>query len=140
MGTWQLGLPSCEGDDQQDPIADAARAILDGHIVLSRKLAESGQFPAVDVEASISRVMSSIVSDDQKQYAQEFKHLMSVYSKNQDLISVGAYVAGNDPILDRAVQLHDLLLAFLRQGTEESIDFANALNQLSQIFSLSQQG
>lgn len=129
-----------EGDDQQDPIADAARAILDGHIVLSRKLAESGQFPAVDVEASISRVMSSIVSDDQKQYAQEFKHLMSVYSKNQDLISVGAYVAGNDPILDRAVQLHDLLLAFLRQGTEESIDFANALNQLSQIFSLSQQG
>lgn len=125
-----------EGDDQQDPIADAARAILDGHIVLSRKLAEAGQFPAVDIEASISRVMSSIIKDEQAKYAQEFKHLMSVYSKNQDLISVGAYVAGNDPVLDKAVSLHELLMAFLRQKTNENVDFENAVSQLSQVFNI----
>lgn len=124
-----------EGDDQQDPIADASRAILDGHIVLSRKLAEAGQFPAVDVEASISRVMDSIISDEHKQYAREFKHLMSVYSKNKDLISVGAYVAGNNAILDKAVQLNELLMAFLRQDTNELVDFENAVSQLVQIFS-----
>ncbi len=123
-----------EGDDQQDPIADASRAILDGHIVLSRKLAETGQFPAVDVEASISRVMDSIISEEHKQYAREFKHLMSVYSKNKDLISVGAYVAGHDRILDKAVQMNELLLAFLRQDTKESIDFVSSTAQLAQIF------
>jgi flagellum-specific ATP synthase len=125
-----------EGDDQQDPIADAARAILDGHIVLSRRLAEAGQFPAIDIEASISRVMSAIVSEEHAKYAMEFKHLMSVYSKNQDLISVGAYVPGHDALLDRAVQLHELLLAFLRQQTGEAIDYANATNQLAQIFNM----
>ncbi len=127
-----------EGDDQQDPIADAARAILDGHIVLSRKLAEAGQFPAIDVEASISRVMASIIGDDHKQFAQEFKHLMSVYSKNQDLISVGAYAAGNDPILDKAVQLRELLMAYLRQRVDESVDYQCAIEQLSQIFNVTE--
>lgn len=123
-----------EGDDQQDPIADASRAILDGHIVLSRQLAEAGQFPAVDIEASISRVMSAITTDEHKHLAQEFKHLMSVYSKNKDLISIGAYVAGNNPVLDKAVKMHELLMAFLRQNTTESITFDNAIDQLKQIF------
>ena len=123
-----------EGDDQQDPIADAARAILDGHIVLSRKLAESGQFPAIDVEASVSRVMSSVISKQQSQFAQEFKLLLSTYSKNQDLINVGAYVKGNNPLLDRAVDLHEILLAFLRQRTDEIVDYRASLSQMSQIF------
>lgn len=123
-----------EGDDQQDPIADASRAILDGHIVLNRSLAEAGQFPAVDVDASISRVMNTIITPEHLQCAQEFRHLMSVYSANKDLISIGAYAAGNDPVLDRAVQLRELLMAFLRQSIHEKIEYANAIDQLMQIF------
>lgn len=123
-----------EGDDQQDPIADASRAILDGHIVLNRSLAEAGQFPAVDVDASISRVMNSIITKPHHQCAQEFRHLMSVYSKNKDLISIGAYSPGHDPVLDKAVQLRELLMAFLRQGEAEKIDYSSAVSQLKQIF------
>ncbi len=126
-----------EGDDQQDPIADASRAILDGHIVLNRSLAEAGQFPAVDVDASISRVMNSIITQEHQQCAQEFRHLISVYSANKDLISIGAYTPGHDAILDKAVQLRDLLMAFLRQGVHEQVDYSNAINQLMQIFGVS---
>lgn len=89
-----------EGDDQQDPIADAARAILDGHIVLSRSLAESGHYPAIDIEQSISRAMHNITSPDHQKNARKLKQLNSRYSRNQDLINVGAYEAGSDPVLD----------------------------------------
>ncbi|MBN7795830.1 flagellar protein export ATPase FliI [Parahaliea mediterranea] len=117
-----------EGDDQQDPIADAARAILDGHIVLSRQLAESGHYPAIDVEASISRAMSAIVGREQQQAAQQFKQHFSRYQRNRDLISVGAYSPGHDPQLDRAVALHPHLEQFLQQTMDEqsTIDDARA--------------
>ncbi|HYQ39809.1 MAG TPA: flagellar protein export ATPase FliI [Pseudomonas sp.] len=108
-----------EGDDQQDPIADSARAILDGHVVLSRALAESGHYPAIDIEASISRAMTAIVSEQQRRRAQQFKQVLSRYQRNRDLISVGAYVAGSDPQLDQAVTLYPYLERFLQQRIEE---------------------
>jgi flagellum-specific ATP synthase len=104
-----------EGDDQQDPIADAARAILDGHIVLSRQLAESGHYPAIDIEASISRAMTAIVSDSQQRKAQQLKQTLSRYQRNRDLISVGAYAPGHDAQLDRAVAIYPHVERFLQQ-------------------------
>ncbi|WP_116474221.1 flagellar protein export ATPase FliI [Zobellella maritima] len=111
-----------EGDDQQDPIADSARAILDGHIVLSRSLAEAGHYPAIDIEASISRVMSAIISPARLQQAQQFKQLYSRYQRNRDLISVGAYSPGKDALLDQAVQLYPRLEGFLQQAIHDHAD------------------
>ncbi|CDF83019.1 Flagellum-specific ATP synthase [Pseudomonas knackmussii B13] len=109
-----------EGDDQQDPIADAARGVLDGHFVLSRRLAEEGHYPAIDIEASISRVMPQVVSPEQLQNAQRFKQLWSRYQQSRDLISVGAYVAGGDAETDLAIQRFPVMRQFLRQGLTES--------------------
>ncbi|WPP46864.1 flagellar protein export ATPase FliI [Pseudomonas sp. AN-1] len=120
-----------EGDDQQDPIADSARAILDGHVVLSRQLAESGHYPAIDIEASISRAMTAIVDDGQRRRAQQFKQALSRYQRNRDLISVGAYVAGHDPQLDHAVNLYPRLERFLQQRIDERAGIAETLQQLS---------
>lgn len=122
-----------EGDDQQDPIADSARAILDGHIVLSRNLAESGHYPAIDVEASISRVMTSVVPPEQVQQAQKFKKLFSTYQRNRDLISVGAYSPGHDPVLDQAVNLYPRMEAFLQQQHTEGADQVSSLDALSHV-------
>ena len=108
-----------EGDDQQDPIADSARAILDGHIVLSRDLAEQGHFPAVDIEASISRAMTELLKPDELDLTRRFRQLFSAYRRSRDLIAVGAYVRGNDPLLDRAVTLYPQLAAFLQQDMLE---------------------
>ncbi|MCL2895322.1 flagellar protein export ATPase FliI [Brenneria tiliae] len=123
-----------EGDDQQDPIADSARAILDGHIVLSRHLAESGHYPAIDIEASISRAMTSLI--DERHYAtvRQFKQLLSSYQRNRDLISVGAYASGSDPMLDRAIQLYPQLEAFLQQGMFERCDYETARQNLAALF------
>ena len=110
-----------EGDDQQDPIADAARAILDGHIVLSRTLAEQGHYPAIDVEASISRAMPQIVDETQLAAAMRFRQLMSKFSQNEDLISIGAYVAGSDPDTDTAISSMPTMRKFLQQGLRESV-------------------
>jgi len=121
-----------EGDDQQDPIADAARAILDGHIVLSRKIAEGGRYPAIDIEQSISRVMTEIVDPSHLRAARLFKQLYSNYEQNRDLISVGAYSAGSDPDVDKAIQMHPLLNAFLSQAMDEPVSFADSLNMLLQ--------
>ena len=104
-----------EGDDQQDPIADAARAILDGHIVLSRSLAESGHFPAIDIEQSASRVMHSVVSREHFEAARRFRAINSKYEKGRDLVQIGAYVGGSDPALDEAIRLHDGMAHFLQQ-------------------------
>jgi len=120
-----------EGDDQQDPIADSARAILDGHVVLSRALAESGHYPAIDVEASISRAMTAIVSESQRRRAQQFKQALSRYQRNRDLISVGAYVAGHDQQLDHAVALYPRLERFLQQRIDERAGIEETLQQLS---------
>lgn len=119
-----------EGDDQQDPIADAARAILDGHIVLSRRLAEAGHYPAIDVEASISRVMHDITDPKQQRRAQTIKQLISEHQRNVDLINVGAYVPGTNATLDRAVHLYPLIERFLKQGINEQSDIQDTLATL----------
>jgi flagellum-specific ATP synthase len=107
-----------EGDDLQDPIADSARAILDGHVVLSRALAEAGHFPAIDIDASVSRVMHSVVPAAALAAAREFRRLASRYNRNRDLIAVGAYSPGADPLLDRAIALHEPMTAFLQQDMD----------------------
>src|SRR5207253_9320446 len=94
-----------EGDDQQDPIADAARAILDGHIVLSRRIAESGQYPAIDVEASVSRVMHEISPREQIELARRVRQTLATYEHHRDLIAIGAYERGSDPRVDTAIAL-----------------------------------
>lgn len=109
-----------EGDDQQDPIADSARAILDGHIVLSRTLAEAGHYPAIDIEASISRAMTAITDEAQQRQSRVFKQYFSRYQRNRDLISVGAYSPGHDPQLDEAVRRFPELEHFLQQNINES--------------------
>ncbi|WP_439686690.1 flagellar protein export ATPase FliI [Cupriavidus oxalaticus] len=129
-----------EGDDQQDPIADSARAILDGHIVLSRSLAESGHYPAIDVEASISRAMTALISHEQFASVRRFKQLMSRYQRNRDLISVGAYVPGNDPELDLAIRLHPRMEAFLQQDIHQRAGYDDAIAQLHSLFDRSEHG
>jgi len=122
-----------EGDDQQDPIADAARAILDGHIVLSRSLAEAGHYPAIDIEASISRVMNAIVPAPQFARVRQFKQLYSRYQRNRDLIAVGAYAAGHDQRLDEAIARYPWLEGFLQQDIASNIDYAAAVAQLEAV-------
>lgn len=122
-----------EGDDQQDPIADSARAILDGHIVLSRELAESGHYPAIDVEASISRAMNAVVSDEHLFASQKFRQTYSVYQQNKDLISVGAYAEGSNPEVDEAIRLHSSQQEFLRQDRQEAVTWETSLEQLAGI-------
>ncbi|WP_249979021.1 flagellar protein export ATPase FliI [Vreelandella olivaria] len=119
-----------EGDDQQDPIADSARAILDGHIVLSRNLAEAGHYPAIDIEASISRAITAIATPEQLQAARTFKQLFSRYQRNRDLISVGAYSPGHDPRLDEAVNRFPELERFLQQNIDECASFEDSLQAL----------
>lgn len=115
-----------EGDDLQDPIADAARAILDGHIVLSRDLADSGHYPAIDIEASISRVMPMVVSEEHIQGARRIRQVYSNYQRNRDLISIGAYSRGTDPRIDLAINAEPAINAFLQQGTQQIIDFEHS--------------
>ena len=122
-----------EGDDQQDPIADAARAILDGHIVLSRSLAEQGHYPAIDIEASISRVASAICPPEDMLRARRFKQLYSRYQRSRDLISVGAYVAGSDPVLDEAIRLRPAMEAYLQQNQYEPANLALSVRALEQL-------
>ncbi|MDY7537121.1 flagellar protein export ATPase FliI [Undibacterium sp. RTI2.1] len=123
-----------EGDDQQDPIADAARAILDGHIVLDRGLAESGHYPAIDIEQSISRAMHSITSPEHQKLARRLKQLYSRYQRSRDLISVGAYSAGSDPLLDDAIRLYPQINAFLQQDINEKSTIPESLQGLSALF------
>jgi flagellum-specific ATP synthase len=120
-----------EGDDPQDPIADAARAILDGHIVLSRSLAEAGHFPAIDVETSISRVMPAVCDADQLEAARRFKAMFSRFQRNRDLISVGAYVAGADPALDAAIAAYPQMERFLQQPMAERAPLGPSQQELA---------
>lgn len=122
-----------EGDDQQDPIADAARAILDGHIVLSRSLAESGHYPAIDIEQSISRAMHNITSPEHQKLARKLKQLNSRYMRSVDLINVGAYEAGSDAVLDQAIARHDNIDTFLQQDILERAGVDESLNQLAHV-------
>lgn len=123
-----------EGDDQQDPIADSARAILDGHIVLSRRLAEAGHYPAIDIEASISRAMTALISEQHYARVRTFKQLLSSFQRNRDLVSVGAYAKGSDPMLDKAIALCTQLEGYLQQGIFERADWEASLRGLERIF------
>ncbi len=123
-----------EGDDQQDPIADAARAILDGHIVLDRSLAESGHYPAINIEQSISRVMQSITTPEHQQQARRLKKLVSRYERSRDLINVGAYAAGTDPLLDEAIRLQTAIEAFLQQDISAHSNVQQSLSALEALF------
>lgn len=129
-----------EGDDQQDPVADAARGVLDGHIVLSRTLAEEGHYPAIDVEASISRVMPHVVSKDHLKQAQRFKQLYAQYQQAKDLINVGAYVAGADPETDLAIELMPRMRAFLRQDLHERAPFEDCAAGLQELLNSGKSG
>ncbi|MCW5588184.1 MAG: FliI/YscN family ATPase [Legionellales bacterium] len=119
-----------EGDMENDPVAESARAILDGHIVLSKELADSGHYPAINIETSISRVMQNVTNEQHRQAAIVFKSLYSRYMQNRDLIKMGAYAAGSDPELEIAIKLFPKLTDFLTQGFQESVNFADSLQQL----------
>lgn len=119
-----------EGDDLQDPIADAARAILDGHIVLSREMADAGHYPAIDVERSVSRVMPNIVNDEHMLMARAVRQVLSVCRKNQDLVSIGAYKPGTDQSIDQAFTLKPRLTGYLQQGMKEVVPYDMCVNML----------
>ena len=122
-----------EGDDQQDPIADASRAILDGHYVLSRALAEQGNYPAIDVEQSASRVMHNVVTQEHFELARRFRAVYSRYQKSKDLIQVGAYVSGSDPQVDEAIRLQPAMASFLQQTMFESASMDESLAEMAAV-------
>lgn len=126
-----------EGDDQQDPIADSARAILDGHIVLSRTLAEQGHYPAIDIKQSISRVMQNITEKDHFDQARTLKSMFAKVEENRDLINIGAYVKGSDPMLDAAVENYSAIQSFLCQEMDQQVGYQDALNSLGELFGVS---
>jgi len=122
-----------EGDDQQDPIADAARAILDGHIVLSRDLADAGHYPAIDIEASISRAQPDLLSEEALERVRRFKYLYSRYMRSRDLLAVGAYVPGADLVLDEGVRLYPGMQGYLMQGVRERAPLEAARAALDEV-------
>lgn len=123
-----------DGDDFNEPITDTARGILDGHIVLSRKIAAKGHYPAIDVLSSISRVMSSIVTKEQKKLASQLKMVLATYTESEDLINIGAYKAGANKNIDYAIEKIDAVNEFLCQGTDEKFTFDQTLEALRGIF------
>ncbi|HHU50577.1 MAG TPA: flagellar protein export ATPase FliI [Firmicutes bacterium] len=119
-----------EGDDMNEPIADAVRGILDGHIVLSRSLAHENHYPAIDILASVSRLMNELASEEHKQAAARIRELMAIYKTNEDLINIGAYVSGSNPRIDLAIKMHPHIMSFLRQEVRESSSFENTVAEL----------
>jgi flagellum-specific ATP synthase len=122
-----------DGDNQDDPVVDTARAILDGHVVLSRDLAQRGQYPAIDIAASLSRVMNDIVDPAHAQLARRFRALIATYEANRDLVLMGAYRQGTDTQLDRAIAMHDRLTAFLAQAQAQIVPLLPSMTQLSEL-------
>lgn len=116
-----------DGDDMDEPIADAARSILDGHIVLSRKLAQQNHFPAIDVLASASRVMPAVTSPEHRSWAGQIKEWMAVYKQAEDIINIGAYARGSNPRIDQAIGVQERIQGFLRQRVEEAADFDESI-------------
>jgi flagellum-specific ATP synthase len=123
-----------EGDDTNEPIADALRAILDGHINLTRDLAAQNHYPAIDVLNSISRVMDDIIDSEHRQYANKLKETLAIYRKAEDLINIGAYVAGSNPKIDYAIEMIEKINFYLRQDIDETTDFRESISQLAQLF------
>jgi flagellum-specific ATP synthase len=123
-----------DGDDvTSDPVVDTARAILDGHIVLSRELAQQGIYPAIDISQSVSRLMIDIVSAEQINFSKSLRKYISKYNENKDLILMGGYVQGQDLDLDKAMQLWPLIIDFLQQKDDEPCDFANSMDSLRKL-------
>ena len=125
-----------DGDDMTEPVTDTARGILDGHIVLSRSLANRNQYPAIDVLASVSRVMSDIITQKHKKAAAELKKALAIYRDSEDLINIGAYVKGSNEKIDHAISLIDGILGFIQQSTEEKFTFDEVLEQLYKVVEL----
>ncbi|MCI0667852.1 MAG: flagellar protein export ATPase FliI [Methylococcaceae bacterium] len=123
-----------EGDDQNDPIADAARAILDGHIVLSRELAESGHFPAIDIEASVSRAITDIADERHLDLSRRLRSLVSVYRQSRDFINLGAYQTGSDPRIDEAIQRYPAIRSYLQQGMNQRVTWQDSVHELEALF------
>ncbi|ASI89549.1 flagellar protein export ATPase FliI [Vibrio mediterranei] len=123
-----------EGDDQQDPVVDSARAILDGHVVLSRSLAEQGHYPAIDINASISRCMSGCTPEAHSTLANQFRQLYSNYLQVKELLPLGGYQPGQDPELDQSVAMHPQLKKYLLQAANDAVDFQTSLTELVQLF------
>jgi len=120
-----------EGDDQNDPIVDAARAVLDGHIVLARRIADGGRYPAIDVEASVSRVMNDLVPESQFELVRRFRQISALYEHNRDLITIGAYQRGSDPRIDGAIARWPQVESYLRQDMRERVNLAASTAQLA---------
>lgn len=125
-----------DGDDHNEPIADAVRGILDGHIVLTRELAMQNQYPAIDILASVSRVMIDIVSAEHRQAAGELRSILATYRDAKDLIDIGAYVKGSNPKIDYAITMIDAVLDYLRQGVDEQYTYTEAVELLGQLLGL----
>ena len=123
-----------DGDDFNEPITDTARGILDGHIVLNRKLAQKNHYPAIDVLASISRVMSAIASKEQKEYAGKLKNVMATYAEAEDLINIGAYKNGSNKEIDYAISKNAAVNDYLLQRTDEKFEFEQEVEMLKNIF------
>jgi flagellum-specific ATP synthase len=123
-----------EGDDTNEPIADALRSILDGHINLSRDLANQAHYPAIDILGSVSRVMEDIIDAEQKQCARKLKEIMATYRKAEDLINIGAYVAGSNPKIDHAIAMIEKINRYLRQDIDETSPFNECVTQLVDLF------
>jgi flagellum-specific ATP synthase len=123
-----------DGDDTDDPIVDSARAIVDGHIILSRSLGEQGVYPAIDIGRSLSRVMADIVTAEHGRAASAYRRLWSAYEENRDLILMGAYSAGGDPLIDEAITRRPDLLAFLKQAPSDRLGFGDSCCALIESF------
>ncbi|NBX40788.1 MAG: flagellum-specific ATP synthase FliI, partial [Gammaproteobacteria bacterium] len=117
-------------DDANDPIVDGARAILDGHVLLSRELASLGQYPAIDINVSISRLANRLISRAQRESVVKFRRLMAIYEENKDLVAVGAYRSGTNPELDEALARREVLRRFLMQDVDESVSVEEGFEQL----------
>ena len=123
-----------DGDDLNEPIADAVRGILDGHIILSRKIASQNHFPAIDIQGSVSRLMKEIVEDEQYSRAGNIRDIMATYEKSEDLINVGAYVKGSNPKVDKAVDLIDDVNNFLKQDVNNHSSYSETISMMEEIF------
>jgi flagellum-specific ATP synthase len=122
-----------EGDDRQDPLVDAVRSLLDGHVMLSRGLVAEGWYPPIDVLDSISRLMPAVTEAGHREQAALIRRLMAVYARSEDLVRIGAYKAGSDPDLDRALRAREIMRAFMTQDAEERVGFADSLARLADL-------
>lgn len=122
-----------DGDDMNEPISDAVRGILDGHIVLSRKLAGQNHFPAIDVQQSISRLAKEIISPEQNQHSGQMRDILATYEKSEDLINIGAYSTGSNPQIDRAIDLYQPINEFLKQDVDEKVEYRETFGLMKKI-------